>query len=70
MGKKHKQITLLEDEKPTKAFLNIDSRKMGYNEIEKVKISYPNKPTIQIETTNQKVIQESTKSFSQKIYNE
>ena len=42
---KQKDFTLLEDEKPTKAFLNIESRKMGYNEIEKLKINNPNNLT-------------------------
>ena len=65
-----KDFTLLEDEKPTKAFLNIESRKMGYNEIDKLKLNDPNNPTVKIETTNQKVIWEYTKYFYQKIYNE
>ena len=43
---------------------------MSYNEIEKLKIYDPNNSTIKIETTNQKVIWESTKSFYQKNYNE
>ena len=35
---KRKEFTLLQDEKPSKAFLNIESRKMGYNDIDKLNI--------------------------------
>ena len=60
----------MEDEKPTKAFLNMKSRKMGYNEIAKLKINDPNNQTNKTETTNQQEIREATKSFYQKFYNE
>ena len=69
MGK-CKDFTLLEDLKPTNAFLNIESSKMGYNEIDKLKINDPKNPNTKIETTDQKVIRDYTKSFYQKIYNE
>ena len=69
-GKKQKEFTLLEDEKPSKAFLNIESRKMGYNDIDKLKIVNPENPNTKSETTDQKVIRNHAKSFYQKIYNE
>ena len=43
---------------------------MGYNEIDKLKIRDPKNPNNKIETTDQKVIWDQTKSFYQKIYNE
>ena len=53
---KHKEFTLLEDEKPSKAFLNIESRKMGYNDVDKLKSVDPKNPNTKIDTTDQKVI--------------
>ena len=60
---KQKEFTLLEDEKPSKAFLNIESRKMGYNDIDKLKIVNPENPNTKTETTDQKVIRDHAKSF-------
>ena len=67
---KQKEFTLLEDEKPSKAFLNIESRKMGYNDIDKLKIVNPENPNTKIESTDQEVIRSHARSFYQKIYNE
>ena len=36
---KQQKFTFLEDERPKKSFLNIESKKMGYNEITKLNIS-------------------------------
>ena len=43
---------------------------MGYNEIDKLKIDNPKNPNTKLETTDQKVIQDYTKSFYQKSDNE
>jgi len=67
---KCKEFTLLQDEKPSKAFLNIESRKMGYNDIDKLNLVNPKNPEEKIESTDQSKIRSYAKSFYQKIYNE
>merc|ERR1712055_885965 len=42
---KRKTYTILEDEHPSKTFLNIESRKQGYNEIDKLVIKNPKNKT-------------------------
>jgi aspartate carbamoyltransferase regulatory subunit len=64
MGKK--MFTLLEDEHPTKAFLNIESRKMGYHDIVKLNIDNPkhttsNEQLEKVGTTNQEEIKKARK---------
>merc|ERR1711864_47265 len=67
---KRKEFTLLQDEKTSKAFLNIESRKMGYNDIDKLNLENPIRPEEKAETTDQNKIRSYVKSFYQKIYNE
>ena len=70
---KRKNFTILEDKRPTKTFLNIESRKQGYNEIDKLVLHNHNsnnsndKPKT-YETTDQDTIRKATKTFYQKIY--
>ena len=60
---KCKEFTLLQDEKPSKAFLNIESRKMGYNDINKPNILNSDNPREKIESTDQTSIRSYAKSF-------
>ena len=69
----HKNFTIIEDECPTKAFLNIENRKQEYHKIVKLKINYPDynedKPNVTlkvIETTDQELIRKATKGYLQK----
>ena len=62
-----KDFTLLENEKSTKAFLNIESRKMGYKEIDTLTIYNPNNPNTKIENTDQKLSEIILNPSSRKI---
>ena len=70
---KCKNFTFLEDERPTKNFFNIESKKMGYNKIVKLNIENPNPDTKnpntnpKKETTKQDEIRKTTKDLFQKI---
>ena len=65
---KRKNFTFLEDERPTKNFLNIESKKMGYNEINKLKIKQKNSKEKK-EISSQEEIRKETQKFFQTIYN-
>ena len=71
---KRKTYTILEDERPSQRFLNIESRKQGYNEVDKLVLhnhnsNDSNNEPETYETTDQETIRKATKSFYQKIYN-
>ena len=75
---KHKKFSNLEDEHPTKRFLNLENQKQGYNEISRLSSKNPNfdpnKPTDDNNPentiiTDQKDIHDITSKFFQNIYN-
>ena len=76
--KKHKKFSNLEDERPTKRFLNLKNKKQGYNRISrltkpntKYDANKPNNDTNpeNITITDQKDIHDHTSKFFQTIYN-
>ena len=76
--KKCKKFSNLEDEHPTKRFLNLENQKQGYNEISRLTKPNPkydpNKPKNDdnqenITITDQKDIHDHTSKFFQTIYN-
>ena len=74
---KHKNFTILEDDHPTKAFIDIKSRQQVYHEIVKLKVESHdynedksnNNPKV-IEATDHKQIRKAFKVYFLNIYNE
>ena len=68
---------LLNDELPSKAFINIESKKVGYHEIIKLEIPNPNKPSpkepdkqaSKISITEPEELRSTMKEFYQDIFN-